>query len=144
MGVLALHLSSAETVRTRLGGEDPVARPARRRDRLEFTTSPPSLPSDRTESAIADELSQVLSAREGESDLRVASHSAAVDPRFLARQAQGRLSGRWADRREGRMYVASLRLADGTWATARTIAPPRPAGMVRGIAAAGAPASLVR
>lgn len=131
VGVLALHLSSAETVRQK--GDLPGPRRGRQRGRLEFTQSLPTLPEDRQEFAIASELSALLSARSAPTTVQVVSHPAVKDPRFIARQQRGNLTGRWAERRSGRMYVASIRLADGTWATARTIAPNRPAGLVRGL-----------
>lgn len=135
VGVLALQLSNAQAVRDR-GGE--LAEPRRRarqmrnmhRPRVEFADAPPTMATDIAEPGIAAEVADVIGQPGG---VRVVSHPAEMDPRLIARQREGRLPTRWAAGREGRMYVASIRLADGTWASARTVAPVRQPGLIRGI-----------
>ncbi|MGX7924967.1 sensor histidine kinase [Tsuneonella sp. HG094] len=135
VGVLALQLSNAQAVRDR--GAD-VAEPRRRarqmrnmhRPRVEFSSSPPAMATDVAEPEIAAEVADVIGQAGA---VRVVSHPAEIDPRLIARQREGRLPTRWAAGRDGRMYVASIRLADGIWATARTVAPVRQPGLVRGI-----------
>jgi signal transduction histidine kinase len=104
-----------------------------RRMRLEFAADSPRMAIDTAEPELARELADLFGLDRTAGAVRVVSHPAARDPRLLARLREGRLTGRWAEGRKGRMYVASRRLHDGTWATARTVAPPREPGMVRGL-----------
>ncbi len=137
VGVLAIQLSNAQSLNERgfstLLQERRLARPGGRRPRIEFGSVPPAMSGDLAEPEMASELADLLGASADAGTVRVVSHPAARDPRLLARLAQGRLPGRWAAGRSGRMYVASTRLADGTWASARTVAPPRQPGMLRGL-----------
>jgi signal transduction histidine kinase len=132
VGALAVQLIAAEAGRERAPRRGPGAM---RRLRVEIGPAPPATVSDRREPRIAAALAEVIAEQRGAppSALRVVSRPALGDPRVLERLSRGRRVGPGFPLTEARVIQASLPRGDGQWLTARTLAPGRDRGALRGL-----------
>ncbi|ANY19103.1 Sensor protein BasS [Tsuneonella dongtanensis] len=142
VGTLAVQITAASTgapaerVVRRWRERGGLGNGGARRMRVERGATPPALPSDRQETAIAAALREVLADQgvQGADRLRVASREALTDPRVLRRLEEGRPVGGGMDLGRARVVLASLPLRDGEWLTARTLAPERDRRALQGLA----------
>jgi len=106
-----------------------------RKMRVEISAANPALPSDRADPSMTAALRSVLVEQglAGGERVAVARRDALRDPRVLARLASGRGLGRNFALTDADVILASLRRDDGTWVTARAIAPEREPAALRGL-----------
>ncbi|GGD85366.1 hypothetical protein GCM10011515_01300 [Tsuneonella deserti] len=130
VGTLAVQVTAAANLaRSELrarGTPSPASR-SMRRFRVEAGDAPPSSPADRAEPRVAAALGAVLAEQGvwGAGRVRVVSHPALRDPHVQRRLSRGLPMSHDFTGPDTRMMLASVPRQDGTWLTARTLAPPR-------------------